>query len=71
MKVYKDDSKIEIDLQKVEKLMRELGILIQSESILVIHSKSNQGGLITDMEGGSGGGSLPRSFDEEKIVIQK
>ena len=70
MKYYKIDSAFEKDVQKVEDLMKTLGLSIESEGALSISNKSGLIGRFVDIENGNDCLSFPRFFDNEKIVVE-
>ncbi len=78
MKIYKTDSQIEKDLQRVEALMNELRLSIEytANGMVVVQqpppdSTSNFAatGIITDMDSRDTTASFPRRFDSERLVI--
>jgi hypothetical protein len=72
MKSYKDNSKIEQALQKVEALMQELGVKIENTGYGIEVSCGDESGYIVDTEMSMARcQSLPRFTEGEKIILHE
>ena len=68
MKYYKDDSEIEIAVQKVEALMQELNLSIEG-SYLTVYFKDIKA-RICDVESNEQMSVFPRQTDSEKLIFE-
>ncbi len=73
MKVYKEDSPIEIAVQKVEALMQQLGLRIDGGYLSVSFKQPNlleQNADIMDVESKERMTAFPRFTDSERLVFE-
>jgi len=69
MKIFKEDSKIEIALQKVEILMNELGLKIDCGGEITVRlHQHEQEGRIMYLDTREISQQLPRIVDSERLV---
>ena len=71
MKVYKDDSPIEMALQEIEALMQKLGVTIDCHGPITISLAEAEGRIVDVDMSMQESSQLPRFTDSERIVIRE